>query len=269
MVVCLVTTICSAAAHAQSVLRQAVDVEAFRPTAIAAGPNGTVYVADDVTETIQRYDSTGSLLDVFDSPVKGLNQRVTDLAVSRQGDLYASWSDLRGRSPQYQPWRTSQAQPGGSSGLTRYSPTGQLLDNWDLGNAGLTSITVGPDDRVFVGSDRLIAEVDPAGRLSPIVDTGLRDLLQLEYSPSDERLYALAGRTGSEVVAYDLFGQPSHQFAVDHPDLLQPGVAGLLSSPETATALAVGAEGLYLTDSMSGSVRKYSLDGELLDVGLV
>lgn len=255
---------CSAAS-AQSVFRQPVGAGAgFRPTAIAAAPDGSVFVADQETETIQRYGASGELLSVFDSPVRGRNERITDLAVDSQGVLYATWSALRGGSPTGQQWQTANALTNAFSGVTSYLPSGQVATHREFGNRGLTSVTIGPDDRIFVGADRMIAEIDSNGQLAPLVENGLFSLTDVEYSPTDNKLYAVSA-ANTDVLAYELSGQLSHGFSAANP--IYPRSGSRLSPLERVTAFAAADDGLWLTDSLSGSVRKYSLSGELLDIG--
>lgn len=232
---------------AQSVLHQPLDQLDFAPSAIGAAPDGSFYVADEATETIQHFGSNGSLLGAFDSPVKGTSYDITGLAVDSGGTVHATWSSYVSS--------TGGTTPYVDSGFTSLSPKGTVLRNENYGSHGLSGVSVGPGDQLFVVGPRLIATITD-GVLEPIAQRTSGTFRNMQIGP-DARLYTQVEGFSSSVDVYETDGTLLYGFSTDDPRLPN----------EQLTGLAVTPSGVLVTDNLTGTVRRFSTTGELLGVG--
>jgi len=232
---------------AQSVLQQPLNGLAFAPTQIAVAPDGSFYVADEATESIQRFTSGGQFLNAFDSPTKGTTNSVTGLAIDSLGAVHASWTAVDDHG------RASQAA---ASGLASYSPAGELLHDRRYSTHGLSGVVVGPNDQLVVVGPRIVASADLSNVLTPIVQRTTDAWRDVLYG-ADNQLYVRRDNGSAAIDVYDMAGVLNRSFSIENTKINNELVRGFSFAPN----------GFYLTDDVSGTVRHLSTTGELLNTG--
>jgi hypothetical protein len=232
---------------AQSVLQRPLDSLAFAPTQIAVAPDGSFYVADEATESIQRFTSAGQFLSVFDSPTKGTTNSVTGVAIDSRGAVHATWTtvDDYGR-----------AGSAAMSGLVSYSPTGELLHDRRYTGHGLSGVVVGPNDQLVVVGPRIVASADTSNVLTPIAQRATDAWRDVLYG-ADNQLYVRRDDGSAAVDVYELTGALNRSFSIENTKINDELVRGFSFAPN----------GFYVTDDVSGTVRHLSTTGELLNTG--
>jgi hypothetical protein len=234
-------------ASAQSVLQQSLDSLAFAPTQIAVAPDGSFYVADEATESIWRFTSSGNFLSAFDSPTKGTTNSVTGLAIDSLGAVHATWTTVDDYG------RATQAA---ASGLASYSSTGELLHDRRYNGYGLSGVVVGPNDQLVVVGPRIIASADASNLLTPIVQRATDAWRDVLYG-ADNQLYVRRDEGSAAVDVYEMTGVLNRSFSIENTKINNELVRGFSFAPN----------GFYVTDDVSGTVRHLSTSGELLNTG--
>jgi DNA-binding beta-propeller fold protein YncE len=94
--------------------------EIAKPTAVAVGPDGNVFVADRETKAVHQLSPDGTLLTSWEVGA------ATSLAIDREGNLLVGYGGTEGRT----------AFLNGQFHLQRLSPGGEQLGRWILGASG-------------------------------------------------------------------------------------------------------------------------------------
>lgn len=211
------------------------------PFSVAVGNDGTFYVADGRSKTIQSFDAAGRFR--FEIPnrdsVVGYDPNYSNMAVDLSGNLLVVRNE-RGRA--------------GGAVLAKYSNEGELQSERRIGYQA-SAIAVGPDNVPYVAAYSTVWRVPSTGEPTPYLsgEDNLRDMQFL----SDGRLITWSGR---EIRAYDSTGDYAHSFKIDtgHRGDSEPAVPG-----EVYTGFAATDDGIFLTGDLSGTVRKFSIEGRL------
>jgi hypothetical protein len=208
----------------------------FQPMDVAAGADGSLYVADRSNQIVQVFDAEGRFRFSFaapDAPREELKYHFPhQLAVGAEGRVYATQFD---------------------SGVIRaFSSDGTFLFRTDGGGRirDARQIAVGANHELFVvdREDAVVHVLDAQGAWLHSFDS----LAGPMATDSDGSLYI--ARTGS-VDVFDPSGNRLANFA-----LRDFGYEGRMRS-----ALAISGEHLYVGDSFAGSIDRYTLDGTFVD----
>lgn len=219
----------------------------FWPTAFTMGPYGTVLVADSVSRTIQTFDNSGNRVSSFETlgPNGTLGSSLYyGIQLDNDGNILTAsrWGD--------------------ESLLIKYSPSGTLLSAMPR-SFGL--FRVASNNSLFVSAgfsaiDRLnidgsVDEIIPEQDSTRLVDFQLQ---------ADGSIHTLSFIDGSAlrvpdryfIKSYDHQGTPLKEFEIPHP-----------LDPQAATySLNLIDNHYVILDDTAGTIRKYSLDGDLLDL---
>jgi hypothetical protein len=234
-------------APAQSVLHRPLGVNNYQPSTIAAAADVSFYVSDEVTQTIQRFDATGQLLTTVNSPSKGTTYDVTGMAVDSAGNLHVGWASVTNEGV---------TVSNSASGLAKVSPNGEVLSNHSFGSYGLSDLSIGADDQVYLLGSSAIS-IFNGGVLTKIAQPRSGSFRRHLEMGADNRLYFQTRSSSGTLVDIYETGTRLTSFSVANP---------LLPDAEV-TAFAVTPNGVYTTDTHSGTVRRYSNTGGLLGVG--
>jgi hypothetical protein len=235
-------------ASAQSVLHRPLGVNNYQPSGVAAAADGSFYVSDEITQTIQRFDAVGQLLATFNSPSKGTTYDITGMAVDSAGNLHVGWASVTNEGI---------TVSNSASGLAKVSPNGEVLSNYSLGSYGLSDLSIGADDQVYLLGSTAISTFN-GGVLTKISQPRWGSSRRHLEMGADNRLYfQTRSSSGTLVDIYETTGTRLTSFSV----------ANSLLPDAEVTAFAVTPSGVYTTDTHTGTVRRYSNTGSLLGVG--
>jgi DNA-binding beta-propeller fold protein YncE len=207
----------------------------IRPTDVAAGADGSLYVADRANQIVQVFDAEGRFRFSFsapDSPKEELGSFPHQLAVDAEGTVYATQL--------------------GSGIIRAFSSDGTFLFRTDGGGRirDARQIAVGPNHELFV--------VDHAAPVVHVLDAQgawLRSFDQgwgATATDSDGRLYIARSRS---VAVFDPSGNRLADFSLRD--------VGFERRQESA--LAISGDHLYVGDSYAGIIDRYTLDGTFVD----
>ncbi len=231
----------------QSLLRDPqlnLDGVYFSPSHVAISGEGSIYVADEATETIQAFDEQGNFRFAIDVPHQGLfwNERLLGIAVDSLGNLHTA-----SRSGQF----------------SIYAPDGTFLETVPVhSELDYASFALGPDDRRFALLGGQVSEIKTDGTLSPIANVeGLFTPFDLHIT-DDGRFFAFGNRRLSQ--PGELVGNIASEFSPTGVSLNEFSVdAG--NQGGSPVAFAISRSGVHVADNYSGVVRRLSFSGDLLD----
>ncbi len=238
-------------AHESLAITSAAEVALRMPTAVAAGPDGSILVADGVHDRVVRFNADGSLASVIESAGSRRLNAPLHVAVDGKGRVWIADT--------------------GNRRVVALSPGGELIHEFDLQDAAgehtvdITGTAPTPDGAAVWAVDndnhRLI-KIDLAGGARTVAGQHGEALGQLQYpfmpAVAADGTVFVSDVVNGRVAAFTSDGRPTGRigtYGVEAGDLYRPkGVA------------IDGAGDVWVSDSVLGVVQVFTQMGRFLDV---
>lgn len=220
-----------------STLPAGVGGVSWRPSQLAMGPDGSLYVATE-SDKLVAFDPSGKFSHSFDLPP--FYGEMNGLAIDSTGALHAAWTNR----------------------LVGFDQNGLQTYNYSH-FSNINDVAVDANDRLFVSRSSGLGVLESDATLTPVPTESTSYWRNISFGQNGA-LYALVDRAasfpfGPAVQVYEDAGVLTNEFQLAD-DVNHGGFTNL-------TGMATSGDSIYIATRNSGAVQKYSLTGELLGLG--
>lgn len=212
----------------------------FAPSRVAIAADGSSYVADRTSNTVQAYDANGDYRFSISNPASSsgyggsLTVPSTSLVVNGHGGV------------------TIASTIHSMTQVTSYDSDGELLFETTV-NANYRPSVAIANGLTYLSTGRSVYQINETETATLLFETS-RSLEAIDFD-SGGRLFGLT--PNAEVLVFDTDGTIASSFSVDQR----------LIRDETITSFTIANDLVYVTDNRSGTARAFTRSGEPMGVG--